>query len=168
MGGNGQIWREDEVTKALLAAIVVVAAIAGGFVSSAKADYGPGTQYQVEISANNVYGGNFWYWAALGPGQESDYQNTDCIHTSSFLGPNGTEGAGHTSGALSSWSDSNGIIEMDGVSIIGGAATANFYISDQPHSNWFKIIVTWEAAPFLPLNVPLIWSGPQTQVQVAP
>jgi hypothetical protein len=157
------------VRKVLLAAIVAIAVIAGGATSSAKADYGPGTQYQVEISANNVYGGNFWYWAALGPGQESDYQNTDCIHSSAGGNPrSGPNGAAHTSGSLISWSDSGGIIEMDGVSIIGGAATANFYVSDQPHSNWFKIVVTWEAAPILPLNVPLIWSGPQTQVQVAP
>lgn len=154
--------------KALLVALAAVAALAGGVVSTARADYGTGTQYQVEISANNVYGGNIWYWAALGPGQESDYQNTDCIHTSSLLGPDGNDGAAHSAGSLASWSDSNGILEMDGVKIVGGAALANFYVSDQPHSNWFKMIVTSEAAPIFPLNVPLIWSGPQTQVQVAP
>lgn len=154
--------------KALLIVVVAAAAIAGVVASPARADYGTGTQYQVEISANSVDRGNFWYWAALGPGQESDYQNTDCIHTSSLLGPDGTDGATHSAGTLTSWSDSNGIIEMDGVSIVGGAARANFYVSDQPHSNWFKIVVTWEAVPVLPLNVPLVWSGPQTQVEVAP
>jgi hypothetical protein len=152
-----------------LVALVAVAVIAGAAVSSAKADYGPGTQYQVEISANNVYGGNIWYWAALGPGQESDYQNTDCIHSSAGGNPgSGPNGAAHTSGTLTGWSDSNGIIEMDGVRIVGGAAVANFYVYNTPHSNWFKMVVTWEAVPIFPLNVPLIWSGQGTQVQVAP
>jgi hypothetical protein len=155
----------------LLVAGVVAVALFAGAAGTARADYGTGTQFQVEISANNVQGGNFWFWAALGPGQESDYQNTDCIHTTAGGNPpssGGQVGAAHTSGSLAGWSDSNGIIEMDGVSIIGGAATANFFISDAPHSNSFTIVVTWEALPFLPLNVPLTWSGKGTQVQVAP
>jgi hypothetical protein len=152
---------------ALLAGLAAAAMLVGA-ASTARADYGPGTQFQVEISANDVHGGNFWFWAALGPGQESDYQNTDCIHESAGGHPGGTNGAAHTSGELSDWSDSNGIIEMDGVSIIGGLATANYYISDQRHSNTFTIIVTSELAPVLPLNVPLTWSGRGVQVQVAP
>lgn len=152
----------------LLLLLTVLAATTAVFAAGASADYGTGTQFQVEISANNVYGGNIWFWAALGPGQENDYQNTDCIHTSSFLGPNGNDGAAHTSGSLSSWSDSNGTIEMDGVKMVGGLATANFFVSDQPHSNSFTMIVTSELAPIFPLHVPLTWSGPQTQVQVAP
>lgn len=153
--------------KVLLAAAVAAAAIGGAYASPAKADYGTGTQYQVEISANNVYGGNFWFWAALGPNQESDYQNTDCIHTSSFLGPNGTEGAAHSSGSLTAWSDSGGVLEMDGVKIIGGLETANFYISDAPHSNRFTIVATG-GVPILPQHIPLTWSGQGVQVQVAP
>lgn len=152
----------------VLVAAAAALALFAGAAATARADYGTDTQYQVEISANDVQGGNFWFWAALGPGQESDYENTDCIHTSSFLGPNGTDGASHSSGSLSSWSDSGGIIEMDDVSLLGGAARANFYISDAPHSNSFTIVVTWEAAPFLPEGVPLTWSGHATQVQVAP
>jgi hypothetical protein len=154
----------------LLAAAVVAVALLAGTVAAARADYGPGTQFQVEISANNVQGGNFWFWAALGPGQESDYQNTDCIHTTAGGNPpksGGQVGAAHTSGELASWSDSGGNIEMDGVSIVGGAATANFFISDAQHSNTFTIVVTWEAAPFFPLNVPLTWTGKGVQVQVA-
>jgi hypothetical protein len=153
----------------LLAALVVMLGLFVGTATTARADYGPGTQFQVEISANNVQGGNFWFWAALGPGQESDYQNTDCIHSSAGGNPqSGPNGAAHTSGSLTSWSDSAGVIEMDGVSIIGGAARANYFISDARHSNTFTLIVTWEAAPFLPLGVPLTWSGRGVQVQVAP
>jgi len=151
----------------LLAGVAAVA-VSTGAASTARADYGPGTQFQVEISANNVHGGNFWFWAALGPGQESDYQNTDCIHSSAGGNPqSGPNGADHTSGELASWSDVGGVIEMDGVSIVGGLATANFYVSDQGHSNTFTMVVTSELAPLFPLNFPLQWSGRGVQVQVA-
>lgn len=153
----------------LLVAAVVGAALFAGTAATARGDYGPGTQYQVEISANNVHGGNFWFWAALGPGQESDYQNTDCIHSSAGGNPHsGPNGAAHTSGELSSWSDSGGMIEMDGVSIVGGLATANYFVSGVGHSNNFTMVVTSELAPLFPLNIPLTWSGRGVQVQVAP
>lgn len=156
--------------RVLLVAGVTAVALFAGTATTARADYGPGTQFQVEISANNVQGGNFWFWAALGPGQESDYQNTDCIHTTAGGNPpksGGLVGAAHSSGSLTSWSDSGGMIEMDGVKIVGGLAIADFFISDAPHSNWFEIIVRSEQLPFFPLNVPLQWSGPSTEVQVA-
>ena len=152
-----------------VACVVAIGWFAGG-AATARADYGPGTQFQVTISANMLDGGNFWFWAALGPGQESDYQNTDCIHTTAGGNPpksGGVTGAAHTAGSLTSWSDSGGVIEMDGVSIIGGAATADYFISDAGHSTTFTLIVTWEAAPFLPLGVPLTWSGHAVNVQVA-
>lgn len=152
---------------ALLAVLGAIGMLAGA-ARTARADYGRGTQFQIEISANDVHGGNFWFWAALGPGQASDYQNTDCIHESAGGNPGGTNGAAHTSGELTSWSDSGGVIEMDGVSIVGGLATANYYISDQRHSNTFTMVVTSELAPIFPLNVPLTWSGRGVQVQVAP
>ena len=152
----------------LLGVGAVAVALFAGTATTARADYGPGTQFQVEISANNVHGGNFWFWAALGPGQESDYQNTDCIHSSAGGNPqSGPNGADHTSGELASWSDVGGIIEMDGVSIVGGLATANYYVSDRGHSNTFTMVVTSELAPVFPLNVPLTWSGRGVQVQVA-
>jgi hypothetical protein len=153
----------------VLAAAAVAVALFAGTAATARADYGPGTQFQVEISANNVHGGNFWFWAALGPGQESDYQNTDCIHSSAGGNPgSGPNGAAHTSGELASWSDSGGIIEMDGVQIVGGLATANYFVSDHGHSNTFTMVVTSELAPLFPLNVPLTWSGRGVQVQIAP
>jgi hypothetical protein len=160
--------RLRRVALALLVASAATAALLAGSTATARADYGPGTQFQVEISANNVQGGNFWFWAALGPGQESDYQNTDCIHSSAGGNPHsGPNGAAHTSGELSSWSDSGGTIEMDGVQIVGGLETANFYISDAPHSNTFTIVATG-GVPVLPIGVPLTWSGRGVQVQVAP
>jgi hypothetical protein len=152
----------------LVVAGVVAVALFAASASTARADYGTGTKYQVAISANDLHGGNFWYWAALGPGQESDYQNTDCIHSSAGGNPgSGPNGAAHSSGELTGWSDTGGIIEMDGVKIVGGAAIANFYVYNTPHSNWFKMVVTSEIEPIFPLNTPLIWSGSHTQVTVA-
>jgi hypothetical protein len=58
----------------------------------------------VEISANNLHGASFWFWAALGPGQESDYQNTDCIRTPAGGNPGGPNAAAHSAGELSDWS----------------------------------------------------------------
>jgi hypothetical protein len=152
----------------VLAAATVAVALFAGTAATARADYGTGTQFQVEISANNVHGGNFWFWAALGPGQESDYQNTDCIHSSAGGNPqSGPNGAAHSSGSLDSWSDSGGVIAMIGVKIIGGLETANFYISDAPHSNTFTLVATG-GVPVLPQGVPLTWSGKGVQVTVAP
>lgn len=159
------------MVRRLLLLLALVTATAAALAASASADYGPGAMYQVEISANNVQGGNFWFWAEL-DATGGDYQNTDCIHLVAGGNPGAPVGAGHSSGSLAApptgWSDSGGVIVMHNVSIIGGQATADFYISDAPHSNWFQIIVTQENAPFLPLNVPLQWSGQGVQVQVAP
>jgi hypothetical protein len=151
----------------LVAGATAVVVFAGG-TATAHADYGPGTEHQVEISANSLHNGSFWFWAALGPGQESDYQNTDCIHSSAGGNPqSGPNGASHSSGELTSWSDSGGIIEMDGVKIVGGLETANFYISDAPHSSTFTLVATG-GVPVLPIGVPIVWSGRGVQVQVAP
>jgi hypothetical protein len=156
----------------VLAVAAALAALTAALLpGAASADYGTRAQYQVEISANDVHGGNFWFWAEL-DATGGDYQNTDCIHLVAGGNPGAPVGAGHSSGSLAAppagWSDSGGMIVMRNVSIIGGQATADFYISDAPHSNWFQIIVTQENGPFLPLNVPLQWSGQGVQVQVAP
>ncbi|HZD86542.1 MAG TPA: hypothetical protein VE088_00885 [Gaiellaceae bacterium] len=157
----------------MLVASATIGALLAGTGATARADYGTRALYQVEISANNVQGGNFWFWAEL-DANGGDYQNTDCIHTTAGGNPpssGGQVGAGHSSGSLDApptgWSDSGGQIVMHDVSIIGGLATADFTISDARHSNWLQIVVTWEALPFLPLGVPLTWSGTGTQVQVA-
>jgi hypothetical protein len=151
----------------LLALLAVTVSAAVALTANASADYGPGTVYQVEISANSLQGPSFWFWAALGPGQESDYQNTDCIHTAAGGNPqSGPNAAAHSSGELSAWSEHDGLIEMDGVLLIGGLATANYFILDQPHSSWLKIVVTSDPLGLLPPT--LIFSGRGTQVQVAP
>jgi hypothetical protein len=150
----------------LLMLLAISAAATFAFTANASADYGPGTLHQVEISANNLHGASFWFWAALGPGQESDYQNTDCIHTAAGGNPGGPNAAAHSAGELSAWSEHDGMIEMDGVSLIGGEATANFFILNQTHSSWFEVVVTSDPLGLLPPV--LIFSGRGTQVTVAP
>jgi hypothetical protein len=141
---------------ALCSASVLVAVI---FVARgappAFADYGPGAQYQVEISSNPG-GFGFWLWAELGPGQTSDYQETDCIHLG---GGHATDAAAHDAGSLSGWSVSNGTLRMEGMKIIGGAALANISVPVGPDGygqvSSMTLKVTWEAQPFFPLNVPI-------------
>jgi hypothetical protein len=153
--------RRRLVTLAALACLLACAAFAG----TARADYGPGAQYQVEISANPP-GVGFWIWAELGPGQASDYQETDCIHLG---GGHATDAAAHDSGEVDSWTVANGMLTMNGVKIIGGAAKANISVPVSAgvlgHSNAMTLTVTQEVEPFFPLNVPITFPA---QVQVAP
>jgi hypothetical protein len=147
------------------APILVLLAVAGALVvgaSSARADYGAGAQYQVEISSNPG-GVGFWVWAELGPGQTSDYQETDCIHLG---GGHANDAAAHDAGSLQGWDNANGVLTMTGMKLIGGAAVANVQVSGSyGHSNWVTFTVTWEAAPFFPLGVPITFPA---QVQIAP
>jgi hypothetical protein len=129
----------------------------------AFADYGSGAQYQVEISSNPG-GVGFWLWSELGPEQTSDYQETDCIHLG---GGHLTDAAAHDSGSLASWSVSNGTVTMNGMKIIGGAALANISVAGLGPDGYGKvtnmtITVTWEAAPFFPLNVPITFPATGT------
>src|SRR5579859_1678052 len=103
------------------AGALALGALAVSGANSVRADYGSGAQYQVEISSNPG-GVGFWLWAELGPGQTSDYQETDCIHLG---GGHATDAAAHASGSLGSWSVSNGTLTMYGMKLIGGAAVAN-------------------------------------------
>ena len=102
--------------------VAVAMAAAGGlsagglvaFTGTAGADYGPGTAYQVEISANAHFlipatgtkkvpvGAGIWLWFALTPSTSTglsgtaDYQGSDCQHN---LVPNAPAGAIADSGS---------------------------------------------------------------------
>jgi hypothetical protein len=83
--------KRRKVVLLLGAGLLVVAALFFGTAAGARADYGPGAVYQVEISANAAPGPSFWFWAELDPGGASgDYQMTDCIH----VGRGGRRGDG--------------------------------------------------------------------------
>jgi hypothetical protein len=149
------------------ASVLVAGVVLARGVTPALADYGPGAQYQVEISSNPG-GVGFWLWAELGPGtSSSDYQETDCIHLG---GGHATDAAAHDAGSLTSWSVSNGTLTMTGMQLIGGAALANISVSGLGPDGYGKVTnmtvtVTWEAEPFFPEGVPITF--PATGV-VAP
>jgi hypothetical protein len=155
----------------LAAGLPVAAALSFGTATSARADYGPGAVYQVEISANAQPGPSFWFWAELDPGGTSgDYQMTDCIH----VGRGGPNAAAHASGEVASWSVGGGRLTMTGVKIVGGANTATISVALPSsgmygHSNDVIVTVTG-AVPGAPLPVGAVFtfSGQGTQAQLAP
>jgi hypothetical protein len=163
--------RARKVLLVLAASLVVGAAAFFGTAASARADYGPGAVYQVEISANTLPGPSFWFWAELDPGGTSgDYQMTDCIH----VGQGGPNAAAHASGEVETWSVGGGYLTMTGVKIVGGADTATIKAAlpssgTYGHSNWVQVTVT-AAVPGAPLPVGAVFtfSGQKTQVQLAP
>jgi len=147
----------------MLLAVAALAALLGT-ASSAKADYGRGAVYQVEISSN-LPGFGFWIWAELDPGMSSgDYQETDCIHQ----GAGGLNGALHDSGSVSGWSidSSAATLTMYGVNIIGNAETVNITVplpaggGQYGHSN--SMTLTYVS------GAPIISGTFPAQVQLAP
>lgn len=86
---------------AKLAAVAVVALAALVFAAvPALADYGPGAQYQIELSANapgptqthgvgGAGGGGVWLWIALNSGGTGDYAGSDCGHGTGAASDNG-------------------------------------------------------------------------------
>jgi hypothetical protein len=114
------------------------------------ADYGGDDQFQVEISANTPAVG-FWLWAELGPGQASDYQETDCIHLG---GGAATDSAAHDSGTLTTWSVSNGTLTMNGLEIIDGLEMATVSAPIGPHGTISSMTLTITSAvvPIIPVG----------------
>jgi hypothetical protein len=156
----------------LLVALLAMGALTAAlFATTASADYGAGSVYQVEISANAQPGPSFWFWAQLDPGGTSgDYQMTDCIH----VGRGGPNAAAHASGSVASWSVGGGWLTMTGISIVGGANTATVQVAlpssgAYGHSNHVIVTVTG-AVPGAPLPVGAVFEfqGQGTQAQLAP
>jgi hypothetical protein len=88
----------------------------GTAATPALADYGPGAQFQVEISANNVGGvpgDGVWLWIELNRDGGGDYTGSDCIHS----GPGGPNGADHQRGDVE-WTDSGGKLTITGVALV--------------------------------------------------
>jgi hypothetical protein len=154
----------------LAGCLIVAAALFFGTAAGARADYGPGAVYQVEISANAVPGPSFWFWAELDQGGASgDYQMTDCIH----VGRGGPNAAAHASGDVESWYVSGGRLTMTGVKIIGGEEKATISVALPSsgmygHSNQVTVTVTSAIVPIIPVGAVFTFTGPQAQVQLAP
>jgi hypothetical protein len=113
------------VATGTLAAVLLVLGAA-----PAAADYGPGAQFQVAISANNVGGvpgDGVWAWIALYPGGTGDYTAADCIHTGSLGGP--PNHGYHERGDVS-WTDSGGNLIITGVALVGGVFPVTITVPD--------------------------------------
>jgi hypothetical protein len=113
-------------TGALTAALLVAGA------GPAAADYGPGAQFQVTISADNVGGvpgDGVWLWIALYPGGTGDYTGSDCIHTGSLLGNPGLN-HGYTDQGDVRWTDSGGMLTITGVALVGDTFPVTITVPD--------------------------------------
>jgi hypothetical protein len=107
-------------------AVAAVSAVAGlllmSNMSTARADYGKGAVYQIEISGNCngpttcipgvVKGYGIWFWAELSPDHTGDYQAADCGH--GF----GASGAFHDTGEVT-WTSDGTTLTIEGAAIFG-------------------------------------------------
>jgi hypothetical protein len=104
-------------------------ALVGTAATPALADYGPGAQFQVEISANNVGGvpgDGVWLWIELNRDGGGDYTGSDCIHS----GPGGPNGAGHQRGDVT-WTDDGTTLTIDGVALVNGMFPVTVMVPDR-------------------------------------
>ena len=107
-------------------ALLVAGSLAGGLIVSstgtALADYGPGTQYQIEISANCngpttcipgfVQGYGVWLWAELDANGTGNYEAADCGHGY------GDNAGFHDSGNVQ-WTSDGTTLTITGATIFG-------------------------------------------------
>lgn len=117
---------KQKIARLAAAAVLTGSVVAVAMASPAFADYGKGSTYQVEISANLPAnfagpgtGGGIWLWIELGGGATSgtgDYQGSDCLHGAT--NPVGTQGTFVDHGSVT-WSLTGTTITIQGVTIGG-------------------------------------------------
>lgn len=105
---------------ALTAAIACIAAVAA---PSSRADYGSGTVYNIEFSANSVgvvqgTGKGLWLWIELNSSGGGDFTGAGCKHN----GSGGADGATPQSGDVINWSYSGtNLITIHLMLVVGGS-----------------------------------------------
>lgn len=103
-------------TKSRIIAAAAAATLAGGAAvaaaAPARADYGPGSVYNIELSANlaGPQGGGAWIWIQLQANGTGEYQGSDCGH--------GLAPASPDSGTVT-WSSSGGELTISPVVLNG-------------------------------------------------
>jgi hypothetical protein len=110
-------------------ALATALLVAGAGAASAD-NYGPGAQFQVTISANNVGtvpGDGVWAWIALYPGGTGDYTAADCIHTGSLGGP---PNHGFNEQGDVTWTDDGSHLIIQGVKLVGGLFPVTITVPD--------------------------------------
>ena len=108
--------------------------------STGGSSYGPGAVYQVELSSN-VPGEGFWIWVELNADGTGNYQETDCIHLG---GGHATDAASHDAGDVT-WNWSNGMLDIQGLEIIGGLETVDVSVPPPApgYGSVSSFAVTW-------------------------
>lgn len=127
------------------------------FAATASADYGRGAAYQIELSANvpGTQGGGVWLWITLNTNGGGDYAGSDCGH--------GGEGAASDKGDVTSWSDSRGMLTIDGIVLNGlGGFPTTVTVPDR-YGHYTGTIGSFLTLPgFIPPSIGF------SQLQVAP
>jgi hypothetical protein len=124
---------------------------------SAFADYGPGAQYQIEISDNapgGVPGNGAWLWIELNANGTGDYAGAICIHT----GPAGLNSAESDTGDVT-WSDTAGTLTITGITVIHHTVPLTITVPDS-HGHYTE--------PSASVMAPNLITGGTAQIQVAP
>jgi hypothetical protein len=103
----------------LTAAIACIAAVAA---PSSRADYGSGTLYNIEFSANNVgvtqgTGKGLWLWIELSSGGRGDFTGAGCKHN----GSGGADGATPQAGDVT-WGDDGTNLSIHLNLVVGGSS----------------------------------------------
>jgi hypothetical protein len=149
----------------LIGAAVCLAAIAAGMSAGpARADYGPGAVYQIELSANipGRDGGGVWIWLGLNRDSTGDYAGSDC----------GRGGASPDKGDVTwYYGDADGTpdqagnwVIIDGVTLNGFGGYPTTITVPRNYGHYRGTIGSYLT---LPLPPPLLTTG-FTQLQVAP
>jgi hypothetical protein len=140
-----------------LALICALAALAcAAFAATASADYGPGTIYNIELSANagGRDGGGVWLWIALNQDGTGDYAGSDCGH--------GGAGAASDKGDVT-WSSAGGMLTIDGVTLNGLGGFPTVVTVPAAFGHYTGTIGSYlTLPPFIPSFIG------NTQLQVAP
>jgi hypothetical protein len=113
------------------AGALATALLVAGAGTALADNYGPGAQFQVTISANNVGsvpGDGVWAWIALYPGGTGDYTAADCIHTGSLGGP--PNHGFNEQGDVTWTDDGNGHLTINGVALVGGVFPVTITVPD--------------------------------------
>ena len=143
-----------------IAAAAAAALLAGGAAlataGQARADYGSGAIYNIELSANlsGPQGGGAWLWIQLSSNGTGDYSGADCGH--------GGAGAAHDSGTVT-WHFSGSQVVISPVILngLGGfPATVTVPAAFGHYTGTLGSFIT--VPPFIPPNVGT------SQLQVAP
>jgi hypothetical protein len=124
---------------------------------NALAGYGPGAQYQIEISDNSaagVPGNGAWLWIELNANGTGDYAGAICIHAGSA----GLDSAESHTGDLT-WSDTGGTLAITGIRVIHGTVPLTITVPDT-YGHYTE--------PSASVMTPDIIAGGTAEAQVAP